>query len=224
MVDVPNGHFFLGGKQGDDGSASAADPQFLEASDLTTHGVIVGMTGSGKTGLSVVMLEEALLQGIPTLIIDPKGDMGNLLLSFPELAPADFEPWVSPSDAEHDGLSVSEHAAATAKLWSDGLSGWGIEPSRIAELRAKADFTIYTPGSNAGVPLNIIGDLKAPAAGTNSETMQDEIEGFVSSLLGLVGVQSDPISGREHILLANIVSHSWTQGRDMDLASLLMAV
>lgn len=223
MVDVPSGHFFLGGKS-TDGSSSSDDPLFLEASDLTTHGVIVGMTGSGKTGLSIVMLEEALMQGIPTLIIDPKGDMGNLLLSFPELSGPDFEPWVNPGDADREGVSVADHAASTADTWKNGLSGWGIEASRIAALREKANFTIYTPGSTSGIPLNIIGDLKAPPAGTNPETMQDEIEGFASSLLGLVGVESDPISGREHILLSNIIAHSWNEGRDLDLAALLTQV
>ncbi len=224
MVDVPSGHFFLGGKANDEGKAAADDPLFLEASDLTTHGVIVGMTGSGKTGLSIVMLEEALMSGIPTLIIDPKGDMGNLLLSFPELAGPDFEDWVNPGDADREGVSVSEHAANTAEMWKNGLDGWGIQPERIAALRAKADFTIYTPGSTSGIPLNIIGDLKAPPAGTNPETMQDEIEGFASSILGLVGVESDPISGREHILLSNIIAHHWNQGRDLDLGGLLMAI
>ncbi len=224
MVDVPNGHFFLGGIRGDDGKAAPENPVMLEASDLTTHGVIVGMTGSGKTGLSVVMLEEALMQGIPTLILDPKGDMGNLLLSFPDLGADDFEPWVNPGDAEREGVSVGEHASNTADMWRNGLDSWGIEPGRIAELRNKADFTIYTPGSTSGVPLNIIGDLKAPPAGTNAETMQDEIEGFASSLLGLVGVESDPISGREHILLSNIISNAWNQGQDLDLGALLTQV
>lgn len=225
MVSVPSGHFFLGGKPSEaESGASADDPLFLEAADLTTHGVIVGMTGSGKTGLSIVMLEEALMQGIPTLIIDPKGDMGNLLLSFPELSGPDFEPWVNPGDADREGVSVPEHAANTAETWKNGLNGWGIEPSRIAELRNKANFTIYTPGSTSGIPLNIIGDLKAPPAGTNPETMQDEIEGFASSLLGLVGIESDPISGREHILLSNIIANSWNQGLDLDLAGLLTQV
>ncbi len=223
MVDVPSGHFFLGGKT-NDGKASSDDPLFLEASDLTTHGVIVGMTGSGKTGLSIVMLEEALMQGIPTLIIDPKGDMGNLLLSFPELSGPDFEPWVNAGDADREGVTVTEHAANTADMWKNGLDSWGIEPSRIAALRSKANFTIYTPGSTSGIPLNIIGDLKAPPAGTNPETMQDEIEGFASSLLGLVGIDSDPISGREHILLSNIIAHSWNQGLDLDLGGLLTQV
>jgi len=214
MTDVPAGHLYLG-------TNPEGEPLHYEASNLTTHGVIVGMTGSGKTGLGMIMLEEALMQGIPTLIIDPKGDMGNLLLTFPDLAPADFEPWINPTEAQRDGVSVAEKAASTAAMWKSGLERSGIGPERIGELRQKVDFTIYTPGSTSGVPLNIIGSLKAPAAGTDEETMQDEINGFASSLLGLVDVKSDPISGREHILIANILHHFWAQGLDLDLGMLI---
>ena len=159
MTDVPGGHLYLGGVIDPSTGERTGDPVHLEASDLTTHGVIVGMTGSGKTGLSVVILEEALLQGIPTIIIDPKGDMGNLLLTFPELSSADFEPWVNAADADRDGISVGEYAANTADMWKDGLTSWGISGDRLKTLREKADFTIYTPGSNSGVGLDIIGDL-----------------------------------------------------------------
>ncbi|MGZ4702535.1 MAG: helicase HerA-like domain-containing protein, partial [Ilumatobacteraceae bacterium] len=123
--------------------------------DLTTHGVIVGMTGSGKTGLGVVLVEEALRAGVPTLLIDPKGDLTNLCLTFPNLAATDFQPWVNEGDAVKAGQSVPDFAAAQAKAWTDGLSGWGITPDRISALRTNVEFTIYTPGSNAGVGLNI---------------------------------------------------------------------
>jgi len=214
MIDVPAGHLYLG-------TNTEGEPVHYEAANLTTHGVIVGMTGSGKTGLGMIMLEEALMQGVPTLIIDPKGDMGNLLLTFPNLAPSDFEPWINPTEAQRDGVTVAEKAASTAELWRSGLERSGIGPERIGELRQKVDFTIYTPGSTSGVPLNIIGSLKAPAAGTDDETMQDEINGFASSLLGLVDVKSDPISGREHILISNILYHFWSQGLDLDLGTLI---
>jgi hypothetical protein len=214
MHETPAGHFYLGGTLED------RDPIHLEASDLTTHGVIVGMTGSGKTGLSVIMLEEALLQGIPTIIIDPKGDMGNLLLTFPELAGPDFEPWVNAADAERDGVSVADHAAATAEVWRNGLDSWGIGPERIGALRAAADFTIYTPGSSAGIPLDIIGDLSAPDDASD-EILADEVEGLVSSLLGLVDIDADPLSSREHILLSNLVHRAWSNGQDLDLGTLL---
>lgn len=210
-IDVPAGHFYLGSTPDD-------SPLMFEASDLTTHGVIVGMTGSGKTGLGVVMLEEALVSGIPTLIIDPKGDMGNLMLTFPQLLPTDFMPWISESEA---GGDAAQAAFDKASQWKSGLEGSGITPDRIQTLRDTADFTIYTPGSGAGIPLNIIGSLAAPAEGTSAEALQDEIEGVASSLLGLLGMDSDPLSSREHILLANIINWFWSKGRDLDLGSLI---
>ncbi len=217
--------FFLGGVV--DAAGERSDDVSYEGSDLTTHGVIVGMTGSGKTGLGVIFLEEALLSGIPTLILDPKGDMTNLLLTFPDLAPSDFEPWIDETQAKKDGKTVAEAAAGTAELWKSGLESWGISGSRIAELRDQAGFTIYTPGSTAGVPVNIVGSLAAPTAldwDDDAETLRDEIQGFVSGLLGLVGIDADPISSREHILLSNVIEHSWRAGRDLDMASLLAQV
>lgn len=211
-IETPAGHFYLGTSEADD------QPLFLEASDLTTHGVIVGMTGSGKTGLGIVLLEEALQAGTPALIIDPKGDMGNLLLSFPQLLPTDFMPWISESEA---GGDVATAAYEKAEQWKAGLHKAGIEPDRIRALHDKAEFSIYTPGSTAGIPLNVIGSLNAPAEGTDQESLQDEIDGFVSSLLGLVGIASDPLSSREHILLANIIHWYWSQQKNLDLGMLI---
>jgi hypothetical protein len=219
-IDVEPGHFFLGPVKGGDEGENV----IYEAADLTTHGVIVGMTGSGKTGLGMILLEEALLQGIPTLVIDPKGDMGNLLLTFPDLAPGDFRPWINEGEAQREGVTPDALAASTAEMWENGLAGSGIGKDRIARLREIADFTIYTPGSEAGVGLNVIGDLSAPEAGTDEESMREEIDGLVQGLLALVGVSSDPLSGREHVLLANLIHHSWAAGNDLDLASLLAQI
>ncbi|MDH3752837.1 MAG: DUF87 domain-containing protein [Acidimicrobiia bacterium] len=221
MIEVPKGKLYLGGTVDPANHERTGDPMFYDSDNFTTHGVIVGMTGSGKTGLSMILLEEALLQGVPTLIIDPKGDMGNLLLQFPDLAPGDFEPWIDPAQAERDELTVTEKAAEISELWRSGLAGWDIEPDRLGALRDAADFTIYTPGSSSGVPLNIIGSMAAPPPDIGDEALQDEIESLASSLLALVGVDSDPISGREHILLANLLHHSWAAGRDLDLAQLI---
>lgn len=210
-IETPDGHFYLGE------SVESQAPVFLDSSDLTTHGVIVGMTGSGKTGLGIVLLEEALQAGKPALIIDPKGDMGNLLLSFPQLLPTDFMPWVR----ESDDADKTQTAVDTAQLWKNGLEKSGITQQRIQDLRDRAEFSIYTPGSNAGIPLNIIGSLKAPAEGTDAESLQDEIEGFASSLLAMVGIDSDPLSSREHILIANLVHWYWSKGEDLDLGTLI---
>ncbi len=195
----------------------------LDSADLTTHGTIVGMTGSGKTGLGIVLLEEALRAGIPALILDPKGDMGNMLLTFPELSAQDFRPWVNEDEARGEGLSLEDYAAKTAATWREGLQAQGIGPQQIEELRDKVDFTIYTPGSEAGIPLNVVGSLRAPSLSweTEAETLRDEIEGAVTSLLGLVGIEADPLSSRESVLLANLIENAWRTGQDLDLATLI---
>jgi Helicase HerA, central domain len=210
VIDLPAGHLFLGEHLDLETRKRNGEPVLLEAADLTTHGVIVGMTGSGKTGLGVVLIEEALLAAIPTLIIDPKGDLGNLLLTFPELKPDDFAPWVESGDPTD-----------VAKQWSDGLADWGIEPSRIGQLRDAAEFTIYTPGSTSGVPLDVVGGLDRPAEGADAETVADEVEGYVSGLLNMVGIEADPLASKEHILLSNLIHHAWSSEQDIDLAGLV---
>ena len=196
----------------------------IGSSDLTTHGVIVGMTGSGKTGLGVVLIEECLSAGIPTLLIDPKGDLTNLCLTFPALAPSDFEPWVNESDVSKSGVSTAEYAAQQATTWKDGLAGWGVAPERIAALRQTIDFCVYTPGSAAGRQLNLVGSLNAPKEGADPEDVADEIESYVTSLLGMMGITADPLSSKEHVLLSTLIANSWNQGRDLDLGTLLAQV
>ncbi len=188
---------------------------------LTTHGVIVGMTGSGKTGLGVILIEEALRAGLPVLAIDPKGDLTNLCLTFPDLAPADFRPWIDEAQAQNAGQTPDDFAANQAALWTKGLAGWGLGGTDIGTLRATTDFTIYTPGSQAGVPIDIVGSLQVPADMSDAEVIADEIEGYVTGLLGLVGIAADPLASREHILLSNLIQHSWSEGRALDLMSLV---
>jgi hypothetical protein len=220
-VETEPGHFYLGGLI--DESGARTETLTYEAADLTTHGVIVGMTGSGKTGLGIDLLEEALLSGIPALIIDPKGDMTNLLLNFPDLAPSDFRPWIDDSVARRQNVTSDELATQVASQWKDGLASWDIDRSRMQQLADKAAFTVYTPGSAAGTPLNVLGSLAAPDS-VDIEAIRDEVEGFVSSILVLAGIKSDPISGPEHILLATIIETAWSQGQDLDLASLIVQV
>ncbi|MFZ0627260.1 MAG: DUF87 domain-containing protein [Acidimicrobiia bacterium] len=216
-MEIEKGQFFIGLEP------ESRQPILLDGSDFTTHGVIVGMTGSGKTGLGIGILEEALLSDTPCLIIDPKGDMGNLLLDFPDLRADDFRPWIDEAAAEKDDKTPDSVAEETARMWEGGLSEIGIGPERMRQLRDNSDMTIYTPGSSAGVPLDVLGSMSAPSLDweSNAEIMRDEIEGLVSSLLVMAGIESDPVSGPEHILLANIVEARWREGKDLDLATLI---
>jgi hypothetical protein len=203
------------------------DPLLLyDSRDLVTHAVCVGMTGSGKTGLCVGLLEEAALDGIPAIVIDPKGDLGNLLLTFPELRPSDFRPWINEEDAGRKGKTPDEYAAAQAELWANGLVDWGQDGERIKRLREAADFAIYTPGSTAGRPLSILKSFTAPDASLreDSELLGDKIETTVTGLLGLLGIEADPIQSREHILISTILQEAWRAGRSLDLAALIQAI
>jgi len=197
-----------------------------DARDLTTHAVCVGMTGSGKTGLCIDLLEEAAIDKVPSIIIDPKGDMTNLLLSFPDLKAEDFRPWINPDDARRKGFTEQGFAAQQADLWRDGLAQWGQDGERIRMLRETADFTIYTPGSDAGVPVSILQSFAAPSLSwdTDAEMLRERIQGAVSALLGLVGLEADPVQSREHILLSNLFEHFWRQGEDLDLPKLILAI
>ncbi len=184
------------------------------------------MTGSGKTGLGIIYLEEALREGIPTLVIDPKGDMTNLLLTFPNLSAEEFRPWIDEAAAAKDGRTPDQEAEDEAAKWAEGLGWWSLSSNDISTLRDEVDMTIYTPGSDAGTPLNVIGNLAVPTLSweTEAEALRDEIEGFVSGLLGLVDVSADPVSSREHILLSNLVEHAWRRGEALDVATLIQQV
>lgn len=214
------GVFYLGKRKDDDSLL------LYDSSDLVTHAVCVGMTGSGKTGLCIGLLEEAALDGIPALVIDPKGDLTNLLLTFPELKPQDFEPWINPDEARNQGLEPAGFAAKQAELWKNGLASWQEDGERIARLRAAADFTIYTPGSDAGCPVSIVKSFAAPEAAimNDREALRDRITGTATSLLGLVGIAADPMKSREHVLLSNLLDSNWRAGRDLDLPGLIAQI
>ncbi len=220
------GAFYLG-RPYDLGASAPRDGLVLyDSKDLVTHAVCVGMTGSGKTGLGIGLLEEAAIDGIPSLVIDPKGDMGNLLLTFPELAAEQFRPWINEDDARRKNLTPDEHAAAQAELWRKGLASWGQDGERIRRLRAAAEFSIYTPGSEAGQPISIVSSFAAPPAALieDGDLYRERIATTVTSLLSLLGVDADPIRSREHILLSTLLDNRWRQGRDADLGGLIQAI
>jgi hypothetical protein len=220
------GAFYLG-KTVDPETSDVRDELLLyDSKDLTTHAVCVGMTGSGKTGLCVSLLEEAAIDGIPAIAIDPKGDLGNLMLTFPELSPADFRPWVDVGEAARNGKTPEQQAKWTAELWRKGLSEWHQDGSRISRLREAVDVSIYTPGGSAGLPLAVLRSFAAPSAelAADADGLRERILSAVSGVLSLIGVEADPVRSREHILLSAILEHSWKEGRDLDIAALIRVI
>ncbi len=220
------GAFYLG-KRFDVATRKRSDDFVLyDSKDLTTHAVIVGMTGSGKTGLGIDLIEEALIDKIPVIAIDPKGDLGNLALQFPGLSAEEFRPWVDAQQASNAGLTVDAYAEQQATLWRDGLAQWGEDGARIQRLRDAADVAIYTPGSTAGRPISILQAFSAPPAAVreDSEAFRDRVDATATSVLALLGVEGDPMSSREHILLANLLSNVWSEGKDLDLAGMIGAI
>jgi len=220
------GVFYMGRPY--DLATKQAKPGWLlyDSKDLVTHAVCVGMTGSGKTGLCLALLEEAAIDNIPAIIIDPKGDLGNLMLTFPSLKGEDFQPWINEDDARKKGLSPADYAKGQAELWTKGLAGWQQDGARIQRLRDAADVVIYTPGSNAGLPVSILKSFSAPSADVlnDAELLRERISTTVTSLLGLLGIEADPIQSREHILLSTILDQTWKKEEDLDLASLIQAI
>lgn len=220
------GAFYLG-RPYDQSAKTPKDGILLyDSKDLLTHAVCVGMTGSGKTGLCISLLEEAAIDGIPSIIIDPKGDLPNLLLTFPDLAPGDFLPWVNEEDAQKKNISTAEFAALQADTWRKGLASWGQDGARIKKLRDAADFRVYTPGSTAGIPVSILKSFAAPpkAIIDDSELLAERVNTTATSLLGLLGIDADPLKSREHILISNILSRAWSSGSDLDIEGLIQQI
>jgi Helicase HerA, central domain len=220
------GVFYLGRPYDISADAPGQGIVLYDSKDLLTHAVCVGMTGSGKTGLCISLIEEAAMDSIPVLAIDPKGDLGNLLLTFPDLKSEDFAPWVDPAEAERKGLSLEEYATEQAEFWRKGLEIWGESGERIRRLRESADFTIYTPGSSAGRRLSMLKSFAVPEVGLrdDKELLRESIGTTVTSLLGLMGIDADPLQSREHILLSTILAKAWSETRDLDLGSLIQEI
>ncbi|MFY7920985.1 MAG: ATP-binding protein [Gemmatimonas sp.] len=217
------GAFYLGKRYDIPSRTRSNDLVLYDAKDLTTHAVIIGMTGSGKTGLGVGLIEEALIDKVPVIAVDPKGDLGNLALRFPSFAASDFRPWVDPQQATNAGMTADQFAEQQASLWKNGLEGWQQDGARIQRYRDAADITIYTPGSTAGRPLSLLKAFDAPPAAVrdDAEALQERVSATATSLLALLGIDADPLSSREHILLSNLLHHAWQEGQRLDLAALI---
>ena len=204
-----------------------ADNYLYDPADLTTHAVITGMTGSGKTGFCVSLLEEAALEGIPAISVDPKGDLTNLVLHFPDLLPSDFQPWIDPDAARREGKTIEVLSEETAANWKKGLADYGLGKEQLEKLKTSVDFTIYTPGSTSGVPVNILASFQSPemAWSGNEEILREKIASIVTALLGLVGLTDiDPLKSREHILLSNLLETAWSTGKPLELSDLILQV
>lgn len=220
------GALYLGRAYDADADTATDDLLLYDAKDLTTHAVCVGMTGSGKTGLCVALLEEAAIDGIPAIVIDPKGDLGNLVLTFPHLRPEDFRPWVDEQEALRNGLSVDDYAAQVAERWRSGLAAWGQDAERIRRLRDASEVSIYTPGSTAGRPVTVLKSFAAPEAAllADADAFRERVGSAASGLMALVGEDPDPIRSRAHILVANLLERAWREGRDLDVPQLIAEI
>ena len=220
------GAFYLGKNYDMESKSVTEDYVLYDSKDLTTHAVCVGMTGSGKTGLCIDLLEEAAIDNVPSIVIDPKGDITNLMLTFPDLKGENFLPWINKSDAKRKEMSDEEFAESQAALWKKGLKEWGQDGARIQMMKNNADFNIYTPGSSAGLSISILDSFKAPSFEIidDSDTFGDRISSTASSLLGLLGINADPLKSKEHILLSNIFQDFWTKNEDLDLPKIIQNV
>jgi hypothetical protein len=220
------GIFYLGHRLDQSLKGNPEDFVLYQSRDLLTHAVCIGMTGSGKTGLCLSVIEEAAMDGIPVVAIDPKGDISNLLLTFPNLSPEEFQPWVSADDAKRKGISVEELASQQAELWRNGLKDSFETADRIRSLKSKAEFLIYTPGSTAGLPISILKSFEAPKLSGDDldERLAERVSQSASSLLALLGLNVDPLKSKEHILISNILDRAWRSGIKLDLAGLIQQI
>jgi len=218
--------FYLGREVDQSTGLTSSIPLLYKNKYLTTHAAILGMTGSGKTGLGICMLEEAAIDRLPALVIDPKGDMTNLLLTFPEMRTEDFLPWIDPVKAEQKGVSSGELAKETAAAWKDGIEAWDQDRQRITRLRQSAEISLFTPGSATGNPVSVLGSLDAPEpeALADNAIASSLVNATVSSILGLIGLEADPLTSREHILLSSIVLCHWRDRQNITLENLISSV
>jgi hypothetical protein len=216
--------FYVGRRVDEKTLEVSKEPVYIDRADLVTHAMVLGMTGSGKTGACLVLLEEAILQGIPAILIDPKGDLTNLMLAFPEMRSEDFERWICLDEARRHGKSVQEYAKEVAESWREGLAKWGITQDKVRRLKEIADVLVFTPGSDAGIPVSILQTLQVPVGlswDRDAEILRERIRDVASALLDMIGHESDPVKSKEHILISNVIEHAWRNGQALDIPMLI---
>jgi uncharacterized protein DUF87 len=220
------GLFYLGRRIDNDTGKTTDVPLLYDAADLVTHAVILGMTGSGKTGLGIGLIEEAAIDGLPVLAVDPKGDLSNLLLTFPRMDGAEFAPWINPDEARLAGVTPEAFAEREATRWRDGLTEWGQTPERVARLRQAAEIGVYTPGSRAARPISILRTFQAPGAAilNDPELLAERATAASTSVLTLAGIDVEPLRSREHILLSTLLTEAWKKQQSLDLPALIAQV
>ena len=209
---------YLGATCALDGTG-AVSKLLLPAHHLVTHGVVLGMTGSGKTGATTVVIEEALRAGVPALVIDVKGDLPNLLLAFPDFDPRRFLPWAEGSAAPNDSRSPEEVARTLSEQRKAGLGAWGIGESDLLAYASGAEVRVITPGSSAGESLHLLSSLERRSArwDLDPEAGRAALSAAISLVLRLLGRDPDPAKSREHVLLSLLAERHFRQGEGADL-------
>jgi hypothetical protein len=212
----------LGGTRPIDGSGQTR-AFGLKTDALLTHGVIVGMTGSGKTGLLMVLIEEALRSEVPVIMIDIKGDLPNLMLTFPNMSAEEFEPWIDDTGNRTPGHARSQAAESVARTWAQKLADWQLGPSDVADFRARVAPRLFTPGMLAGEPLHVLSGLEQPSSlwQTDVPAARESLSASISLLLRLVGRDPDATRSRDHVVLSVFAERRLRAGETAGVASLL---
>jgi hypothetical protein len=220
------GVFYLGRRYSLDEKQVKTPYCLYDSKDMAAHALCLGQKGSGKTGLCIGLIEEAAIDGIPVIAIDTKGDVGNVLLQFPQMTAEDLMPWLDLDKVRRSGLPPPVFAAQQAKLWQIELTSFEETSARIQRLKDSADFVIYTPGSSAGLQISLSGALLAPSnmvLGDN-DIFRERIGSCTSALLALVGIVDDSQRSRDHVLLSNIIKTAWQSRQDLTLPNLIKLI
>jgi hypothetical protein len=182
-----------------------------------THAVVFGMTGSGKTGLLLVMVEEALRAGVPVLVLDVKGDLANLALGCSSSGPEAYAPFV------HEGRDRERRAEALHRQRGESLAFWELSSDDGVALHESIALKILTPGSDAGEPLHLLSSLEHanPRWSTHASEARNALSAAISLVLRVMGRDDDPARSREHVLLSLLAERRLRAGEGATLDVLI---